>query len=811
VLTLVAGYFVWTRWSAPPRERIQVAILPFDNHTANPQLNDVRLTLADMLAAELAGSRNIRVYPYAQLAQILRGVPPEEITSAATAEVVANFSGSRFVVQPGLYAVGNNLQLRAEFLDAATKVSAGLVTVDRRLDGSPEDTYYNMLGELAQKIDQHFKELGPGEDYEPRPPGSLPKSPEAARNLNAGKNALVQGEYATALASFERAVQEDPAYALAFTWQAHIYGFLGYDEKARELSEEAAKRITPEMPLEDAYFIQANLALSKYEFAAAEAKYLELIRLRSDEAVWFASLGAVFSRQGRHPEAITQYQSALQRDPTYIAAQQELATHYRRTGALEQAAAEGERVVGFCRALHNRECEANALLELSEIARLKGEYGKAQEYAEQGQKIFQALNNDVGISLANFRLGNVRFNQGDIPGARRHWQQLVSSSGRIRNNRNVVTALMNTGVSYSREGDLAKAIEYYELALSKEWPARWEQTQAKSNLAGIYIEYGVDPERGAQLAREALGFLQQAGDLNGQAQTRIQLGLYYMNAGDYAQALDHVQQAQTLWKGQDNKERLALAIYNVGLIHLVQNQYELARKSFEEARALAEEVQDGFRKTDSQILLGRTYLRLGDSTRARELLEGGFRSVQQNAAYGEMLPQAHAALGDFYSQSGEPERARSSFRQAMSMPQEPAISAFSIEARSNLCLFEAQQKRGRDLANCTGAVAQARRLKSVHTLAHALTNQARVHVLRKEYGQALPLLEEVAAMKTLGPEYRAQAYFTRGQALDGLGKTDEAKAAYQQARETIQQLQQALAPEHRQSFAARPDLQPLFR
>ncbi len=809
-LSLAAAYYVWERWLVPPPPRVRVAILPFENHTANKQLDDFRLTLADILTARLSGSGNILAHPYQQMIQILEGFPPEATTSDATVQAVADFTGSRFVVAPGMYRVGNNLQLQAKVFDAAAKQPAGVLSVDRRLAGSPEDTYYTMLDELAQKIDQHFKELGPGEEYQPRPAESLPKTPAAGRHLAAGKKSLALGDVGGALASFEQLTQEDPEYALGYTWMAHIYGFLGYDEKARELAEEAAKRITPGMPLEDAYFIQANLALSKYEFAAAEARYRDLIRFRPDEAVWYAGLGALFSRQGRHPEAIAQYQSALQRDPTFLSAQQELAMHYRRTGAIEPARAEAEKALKLCRALHNRECEANALLELSEIARLKGEYGKAQEYAEQGQKIFQAVNNDVGISLANFRLGNVWFSQGDFPGARRYWQQVVSSSGRIRNNRNVVTTLMNIGVSYSREGDLARAIEYYELALSQQWPARWEQTHVKSNLAGIYIEYGVDPERGAQLAQEALEFFQQAEDLNGQAQTRTQLSLYHMNAGDYPQALDQVQQAQTIWKGQDNKERLALAIYSVGLIHLVQNQYEPARKSFEEARALAEEVQDGFRKTDSELLLGRTYLRLGDSARARELLEGGFHSVQQDA-YGELLPLAHAALGDFYSQSGEPVRARSSFRQAMGVPKEPAISAFSIEARSNLCLLEAQPQPGRDLANCTRAVAQARRLKSVHTLAHALTNQARVHVLRKEYGQALPLLEEVAAMKTLGLEWRAQAHFSRAQALEGLGKADEAQAAYQQAREAIQQLQQTLAPEYRQSFAARRDLQPLLK
>jgi tetratricopeptide (TPR) repeat protein len=590
---------------------------------------------------------------------------------------------------------------------------------------------------------------------------------------------------------------------------AQIYAFLGYDERAREVAEEAAKRITAQIPLEDAYLIQANLALSKYDFAAAEAKYQDLIRLRPDEAVWYAHLGALYFKQSRFPEAIDQYRAALERDSSYISARQELATLYRRTGAIQEAATEGAQALGVCRTLRNRECEAYALLELSEIARRRGEYTSAQDYAEQGHRSFEELNNEVGMSVSNLRLGNLRYHQNDYAGARGYWEKIVSASGRIRNNRNLVTALMNIGHTYSLEGDLDRAIAYYDRALSGQWPARWEQAQVKSNLAVLYIEYGINPERSLPLAQEALETLQQVGDRQWQAQTLMPLGLYYMHAGDYGQALEHVQQARSIWTGMGDRERSALAIYNLGLIHFVQNRYEPARGALNEALALAEQVQADYRKTDSQVILGWTYLRLGDSARARGLLEPAMHAVQQSN-YGELIPSAHAALGDLYRSSADPARAREHFRQAMALPKEPAISAFSIEARSNLCLLESEQGAGRSLANCTRAVELARRLKSQHTLAQALTNQARVHVLRREYAQALPLLEEVTAMKTLGLEYRAQALFTRGQALDGLGKKDEAEAAYRQAREAIQQLQQSLAPEHRQSFAARPDLQPIF-
>ncbi|MCI0659030.1 MAG: tetratricopeptide repeat protein, partial [Acidobacteria bacterium] len=359
-------------------------------------------------------------------------------------------------------------------------------------------------------------------------------------------------------------------------------------------------------------------------------------------------------------------------------------------------------------------------------------------------------------------MGNLRFHQGDFDGARRYWQRLVSSAGEIRNNRDVVTGLMNIGVSYSREGRLSETIKYYEQALSQQWPALWEQAQVKSNLATIYLEYGIDPGRGLTLAREALQTFEHAGDRPWSAQARITLSIYYTNAGQYAAALDEIQQAQAIWRSVGNKERLALAIFSSGRVHFVHNQYEEAQKALAEALALAEETQDSFRKADSQIFLGLTYQRLGDSARAKALLEEGFRSIQKND-FGEMLPQAHAALGQLYWQSGEQERARASFQQAARLARDPAIPELSVEARADLGLLEAEQRDLRQgLAHCREAVAQARRLQSLHILARALINLARVHQLRQEYEPALHAVDEVIAMKNLGLEYRAQAYYARG-------------------------------------------------
>ena len=810
VVVIVLAIVVWPaiRNVIWPPERIPVAVVPFANQTGDARLDDYRLTFTQFLVQELTGSPNIRVFPYEQLVEIIPGM--EDPSSPAAIQAIADFSNSQYVVVPAMYAIGNTVRVQAESRVAHRGKTIPTAKVERERSGSLEETLYLMIPKLADRIQESFKHMGPGEEYQPRE-DSRPKTAEAAFYYTEGKNALAQGDYAQALRNFQRAIEEDPAYALAYAWMGQIYGLLGYDDKAREVSEEAVRRITPQTPAIDTYFIQANLAERKYDYSAAEEKYLELIGFYPDEAIWHASLAEVYGKQGQYQKAIARYQAALRQDSNYIVAHQKLGRLYRFTGDLPQAMIQFERALRLYRGLRNREGEANALLELSEFFRVKGEYQQARQYGQQGLEIFEALENEFGIILGTLRLGNLRFNQSDFAGARRYWQEVLDASGEIRNNRLVVTALMNIGVAYSREGDYAKAIQYYERSVAKEWPALRERAQAMSNLAIIYIDYGPDPERGFQLVQEALETFQMMGDAQWEAQSRMLLGSHYINIGRYEEAVRELRQAQRGFRRAENKARLAQATYDLGRCYFVQNQYERALEFFEESLGLFQELEDSFGVEYVQIYVGWTYDRLGDSAKARALLEEALQAAQENR-YRELLPDAYAALGELHRHNDKPQ-ARQNFQRASDLWKEPAFSELSVEARSYLGLLEAERGRfQRALAYSQQSVARARQLERVHTLAQTLINLARVYLLQQEYRKAIEVLDELTspAAGNLGLEFRAQAFHVRGQALEGLGKADEAKAAYSIGQGAILQLQQALAPEHRESFAARPDIQVLL-
>jgi tetratricopeptide (TPR) repeat protein/predicted Ser/Thr protein kinase len=824
VMLLVAAAVLW-RLIPPklPAERVRVAVLPFKNQTGNAGLDAFRLTLTQILILDLTGSPNIHVLPYERLVEITRGFEREgkDTSSPEALQAISSYSNSRFLVVPTMFAVGSELRVSAEFRDAQTLEAAGAARVEQVRSGSAEETLYSMLDELANQIQVHFEKVSRGGVAWPRPEVSRPKTVMAGFHYTEGKNAFAQGNFAQALSSFERVTDEDPTFALAYARMGQIYGVLGYDDKARALSEKAAQLIRPETPVIAAYFIQANLDERKYDYVAAEEKYLELIRLYPDDPESYASLAAVYEKQAQYQKAISYYQQALGRDRNYIVAYQELGSLYAKTGDFSQAVTYEQKALGLYRALANREGEASASIDLGEVYRQKGEYPRAREFAQSARSLCEKLQNEFEGLRALKLLGDILASEGDLEQARRTYEQILSTSGEIRNNRLVAQTLMNIGVSYHRGGELTKAAEYYERSLQqarrygeyRDWPMLRERAQALTNLGSISIEYGPAPEKGLKNVQEALAIFQSMGDTVWVAHDHMLVGLYYMNAGRYDEAMTHLQLSLDSFRSIDAKGDTAQALYNIARCDFLQNRYEWTLDSLGKALELSRGIQDPFHVALVQILLGWTYSRLGETVQARSLLNQGIQTAQEKK-YGELLPDAYNALGEVYRESGEPDRARKSFQQGAALWSEASVSESSGEALSNLGLLEAEQGNfDRGLTCSRDAVGRARRLRHAHTLGQALTNLARVRLLRKEYATVNEILGELLAFdeRALGPELSAQVSFIKSRALEGLGRSEEAKASYHQARQAIRTLQQSLSPNHRESFAKRRDVQLLLR
>lgn len=815
---LLVGVVAWQFRKPPvPPERLRVAVLPFSNQTGNAALERFRMTLTHMLVLDLTGSPNVQVLPYERLLELSRGFEAggKDIYQPEAIKTVADYSGSRFVVVPSMFAAGNMLRLSVEFRDVRTGETVAAAKAERSLSGSPEETFYAMQDELADRIQDYFKKVGPGQGYEARPPTGRPRTVTAAFDYTEAKNALAQGNTARALGFLQRAIDEDPDFALAYARMSQVYGALGYDDRARQPAEKASQLIRGETPVVDALLIQANLAERTYDYALAEQKYQELVRLYPDDPDALAGLAAVHINQGRYPAAIARYLEVLRHDPNYVVVHQKLGWLYTRTGDFTKAIEHGQRAVELSRAIGNREGEADAMLNLGEIYRLKGDLSKAWEVGQEASRLAQSLSYEASVLGTEKFLGDVLATQGKLEEGRRHYLAVIETSTEVRNNRWHAQTLMNIGVTYWNQGDLGKAREYFEQSLAqwrrygeyRDLPALRQRAQLLANFGALLMQSGPDPERGARYAQEALSLFRTMGEGYWEALSLRNLGTHSLNMGSFREANDSLQQAHDLFQKVQAASQVTQATYFQASAFFYQNHYQRARLAADTALAQAQDAKHPFQVPNVQLLSGWIYLRLGDTARARSLLEEGLQSALKGG-YGELLPDAYAALGELYLELGDRGRARSYWQKGAALWKETSVSEAAIEARSNLGLLLAEQgETARGLAECRAALEGARSIQHHHTIARATLNLAQVHLFRHEAKLALEVLNQLLSAKAdLGGEFQARGWFLQAQALANLGQKEQAIAARQHAREAILQLQRELDPANRDGFTSRRDI-----
>jgi len=598
------------RGAGAPAERIPIAVVPILNQTGDPQFERYRLVLTHSLILNLTGSPNINVLSYERLREILRGFEAErkDISSTDVIRAIQTHSNARFVVVPRLYAAESSWRLEVTFRDPQTGLTLDTLEVVGPFSESAENTVYSLLAPLADAIEEYFGESRGAEAYTGRPPSSRPRTLAAAADFEEGINALAMEEYGRALSALERLVDQDPGFALAHSQMGRIYGTLGYDAEALEHSEKATMLVTQETPTVDAYFIEANLAERRYEFSAAEQKYLELIQLYPDDPAWYGALGALYRRLNRYQDAIRIYHRAIDADPHYTQAYLELCRVYTRVSDYSYAEQYGQTALDTYRELGSQANEAYTLLALGDMLRETGENQKARERDEAALKIFQNLGHTFGVVRAYKFLGDVANAESRLDEALVFYRDSLAGSGEIRDVRRVATVLHNLGATHEALGNRLRAIDYFRqsLDIAERYRDEYGRATTLTNLASLLVEFGPFPERGLKDAQAAVELFRELGDQAWEAFARAVIGIYHRNTGHHEEALSDLQQSLAMMRSIDSEADITFVRYQIGRCYFLQDQYERASSLLREVLAEFEGLNDGRWAAATEIVLARS-------------------------------------------------------------------------------------------------------------------------------------------------------------------------------------------------------------
>ncbi|MGD9588519.1 MAG: tetratricopeptide repeat protein [Pyrinomonadaceae bacterium] len=369
LLLLVAGFFGY-RYFYPGTGQINsIAVMPFVNESGDPEIEYLSDGMTEDLISSLTEIRDLSVKARSTVFYYKgKNLSPKEIGEELKVDAV--LLGR--VVQRG-----DALKLNLELVDANTLDAIWSKSYDRKMN-----ELVDVQSEIARNVSLRLRSRLTGEEQQ-EVAGTGTRNSEAQQLYLKGRfywNKRNIADFERAEDHFRRAIEKDPAYALAYTGLADTFSlkpYFGnfrpkeYFPKARQAVEKALE-LNPELP--EAYASLGQLSSFEYDFSGADRAYKKAIELDPKFAgahQWYAENLAYM---GRYEEALKEIDIALELEPLSLIINHSKGFILEETDRTDEAIAQGEKTVELFPTF------AMTHSNLSRQYAAKGNYEKAAEH-----------------------------------------------------------------------------------------------------------------------------------------------------------------------------------------------------------------------------------------------------------------------------------------------------------------------------------------------------------------------------------------------------------------------------------------------
>jgi TolB-like protein/DNA-binding winged helix-turn-helix (wHTH) protein len=345
VILVVVGYMSWRHFRGvpPPRTKIMLAVLPFQNLTGDPN----KEYLADGLTEETISQLG-RLNPE-QLGVIARTSVMGYKNKDVRLDQIGRDLSVQYVLENSLRESGDHLRLTAQLIQVKDQTHLWSQDYDylaKDILNVQDDVAKTVAREIRMRLtSQQRAELAQ----------SRPVNPEAFDAYLQGyhffqgstdKDADMAAKY------FERATQLDPSYALAWAylsrarnWQANE-GLIPM-EKGRRLAREAVERALSLNPnLAEAHAQMGRLKQTvDYDWAGANASFQRAVALEPGNPEYVSLAALTAACFGRFDEALQLARRAVDLDPLNAGSWEALAETELYVGQLDQSAADSKKAL----------------------------------------------------------------------------------------------------------------------------------------------------------------------------------------------------------------------------------------------------------------------------------------------------------------------------------------------------------------------------------------------------------------------------------------------------------------------------------
>lgn len=639
--------------------------------------------------------------------------------------------------------------------------------------------------------------------------------PEAVVWYDRGTSAIREGAYFQASKALERALEIDPAFALAQARRAEAYAEMGLTDRAREELLQAMALLPDRSPLSaaESNYVDAVAATLNRNFTTAIEKYSLIAQASPDrpQSAAYVDLGRAYEKNEDLNRAIAAYVKATQLDPQSAAAWLRSGILYGRRQQLPMANEAFSKAEDIYRAMSNQEGLAEVHYQRGSLARIRN-LPEAKTQLERSLAISRESSSEYQAIRTSLHLSSVYFAMGDSARAKSIAGEAVKAAQRLNSRTLAANGLIDLAYTLLSRGEYAETRSYLNQALDLARQEKSARLAARAELAlgSLSHQEGRFDEAIAHL-QPALAFFQPAGYRTETSNALILLGRAHRDKGDYTVAMKAFSEQLELAKQSGDPGRSAATHSSIGVL-LGDNQelYAEALPHFEESHRINKSLGARASMGWDQVNRAGSLMALGRYDEAKAALDDAYAIAADPAAgFKSQLAYVHLVYAQLALSQGLRAQASARATAAITLA-EPDYKDTALQARQTLALAEASSGAPKKaLPLIESALGAAREMKLPRVLSTALLASAEVRLAAGDGAGALADAQAAqkmfAAASQLESEWRAWLISAKSLRLQG----DSPRAAdYAMRAETSRAaLQARWGDDTYRGYARRPDIQ----
>jgi len=300
-------------WGSPDPSAIRsLAVLPLENLSHDPEQEYFADGMTEALTTELAQISALKVISHTSVVQF-KG-------TKKSLPQIAQELGVDAVVEGAVQRSGDKVGITVQLIHAPSDRHLWAKSYERGLRD-----VLALQREVAQAITDEIK-AKPTPPEKVRLASARPINSEAYENYLRGRFLLSTQDDVEArkgMAYFQRAIQKDPNYALAYAGLAESYitlsqpwnGDLTPQEALPQAEAAARKALEIDDSLGEAQLALARVSLYHWDWPAAEKEYRRALELNPNDAMAHGWYGEYLEAMARNEEAIAELRQAIALDP----------------------------------------------------------------------------------------------------------------------------------------------------------------------------------------------------------------------------------------------------------------------------------------------------------------------------------------------------------------------------------------------------------------------------------------------------------------------------------------------------------------